>query len=322
MADATQTATLEEMLADAPRNWGRWGADDEIGSLNFLTSEEVLRGVKEVSSGEVFTLGAPVGSPDGDPVWPGRSGAVVLMTQDKSHYRAGKLKPLPGGLEYADDYITAFLQGSTQFDALGHTWYGDEIYNGHDADSTTGGMAKCGVDKIARHGVVGRGVLIDMARHRGKTSLESGETFDHNDLEEAAKAQGCTVEQHDNLVIRTGWLKVFYDHGAEAFYGDQFVEPGLTYSPELVEWFHDREIASLSTDTIANEVTAHAETGVVLPLHAALMRNLGVLFSEICWLDDLAGSCAKDNRWTFFYVAAPLNIVGGTGAPVNPVVIK
>jgi kynurenine formamidase len=161
-----------------------------------------------------------------------------------------------------------------------------------------------------------------MARHRGKTSLDSAETFDHNDLEEAAEAQGCTIEQHDNLVIRTGWLKVFYDEGAEAFYGDQFVEPGLTYSPELVEWFHDREIASLSTDTIANEVTAHAETGVVLPLHAALMRNLGVLFSEICWLDDLADSCAKDNRWTFFYVAAPLNIVGGTGAPVNPVVIK
>ena len=81
---------------------------------------------------------------------------------------------------------------------------------------------------------------------------------------------------------------MFYEHGAEAFYGDTFVEPGLTYSPELVEWFHDREIASLSTDTIANEVTSHAESGVVLPLHAALMRNLGVLFSEICWLDELA----------------------------------
>ena len=322
MTDATQTATLEEMLADAPRNWGRWGSDDEIGSLNFLTSEEVLRGVKEVSTGEVFTLGAPVGSPDGDPVWPGRSGAVVLMTQDKSHYRAGKLKPLPGGLEYADDYITAFLQGSTQFDALGHTWYGDEIYNGHDADSTTGGMAKCGVDKIAKHGVVGRGVLIDMARHRGKTSLESGETFDHNDLEEAAKAQGCTIEPHDNLVIRTGWLRVFYEHGAEAFYGDTFVEPGLTYSPELVDWFKEREIVSLSTDSIANEVTIEPSSGIALPLHAALMRNLGVLFSEILWLEDLARDCAQDGSWSFMYAAAPINIVGGTGAPVNPLVIK
>src|SRR5919109_5591749 len=158
MADATQTATLADMLADAPSNWGRWGSEDEIGALNFLTSEEVLRGVKEVRSGEVFTLGAPVGSPGGDPVWPGRSGATRLMTQDRSHYRAGKLKPLKGGLEYADDYITAFLQGSSQYDALGHTWYGDEIYNGFSADTTTGGMAKCGVDKIAKRGVVGRGV--------------------------------------------------------------------------------------------------------------------------------------------------------------------
>jgi kynurenine formamidase len=322
MADVTQVATLEDLLADAPKNWSRWGPDDEIGALNFLTSEEVLRGVREVSSGEVFTLGAPVGSPGGDPVWPGRSGAVKLMTQDKSHYAAGKLQPLKGGLEYADDYITAFLQGSTQFDALGHTWYGDEIYNGHPAESTTGGMAKAGVDKIAKHGVVGRGVLIDMARHRAKEALESGETFGVDDLEAAARKQGCAIEQHDNLLIRTGWLRVFYDHGPDAFYGDQFVEPGLTYSPELVEWFHEREIASLSTDTIANEVTAHPESGIVLPLHAALMRNLGVLFSEICWLEELADSCASDGRYTFLYAAAPLNIVGGTGAPVNPVAIK
>ena len=157
-----------------------------------------------------------------------------------------------------------------------------------------------------------------MARHRGKDVARVGETFNHNDLEEAAKAQGCTIDAHDNLVIRTGWLRVFYEHGAEEFYGDTFVEPGLTYSPELVEWFHDREIASLSTDTIANEVTSHAESGVVLPLHAALMRNLGVLFTEICWLDELAESCAADDRWTFFYAAAPLNIVGGTGGAGEP----
>jgi kynurenine formamidase len=322
MTTVDQQQTLEGLLADAPKNWGRWGDDDEIGCLNFLSPEEVLRGIRHVKAGKVFTLGLPIGNPGGDPVWPGRSGAMRLMTQDRSHYIAGKLQPLPGGLEYADDYISAFLQGSSQYDALGHTWYGDKIYNGYDAQTTTGGLAKCGVDKLAKRGVVGRGVLIDMARHRGKKALKSGETFSVDDLEAAAESQGVSIEQHDNLLIRTGWLSVFYDEGPDAFYGDQFVEPGLTYSPELVKWFHEREIVSLSTDTIANEVTFEPETNIVLPLHAALMNNLGVLFSEIIWLDDLAEDCAADGQWAFLYAAAPIHVVNGTGAPVNPIVVK
>jgi kynurenine formamidase len=244
------------------------------------------------------------------------------MTQDKSYYRAGKKEPFAGGLEYADDYITAFLQGSSQYDALGHTWYGDEIYNGHSADTTTGGMEKCGVDKIAKQGVVGRGVLIDMARHRGKKALDTGETFGLEDVEAAAESQGVKIEKHDNLLIRTGWLSIFYDEGPDAFFGDTFVEPGLTYSEELVRWFHETEIVSLTTDTIANETTADPETGIVLPLHAALMRNLGVLLSEIIWLEELAEDCADDGRWSFLYAAAPVHVVGGTGAPVNPICIK
>jgi kynurenine formamidase len=89
-----------------------------------------------------------------------------------------------------------------------------------------------------------------------------------------------------------------------------------------VEWFQQREIPSLVTDTIANEVTFEPGSGVALPLHCALMRNLGVALTEIAWLDDLAGACAGDGQWTFFYVAAPLKVVGGTGAPVNPVAIR
>ena len=112
----------------------------------------------------------------------------------------------------------------------------------------------------------------------------------------------------------------WYRSTPAAFY-DKFVEPGLTYSPELVKWFQDKEIPNLVTDTIANEVTFDPATGFVLPLHLALMRNLGVLFTEMAWLDDLADTCASTGRYTFLYTAAPLKIVGGTGAPVNPIVI-
>jgi kynurenine formamidase len=109
--------------------------------------------------------------------------------------------------------------------------------------------------------------------------------------------------------------------GAEQFYAD-FVEPGLTYSAELVEWFHTMEIPNLLTDTMANEVTIDPVSGAMLPLHGALMRNLGVTFTELCDLSRLAADCADDGQWDFLYVAAPLKIVNGTGAPVNPVVIK
>ncbi|SHK41163.1 hypothetical protein SAMN05443637_1061, partial [Pseudonocardia thermophila] len=101
-----------------------------------------------------------------------------------------------------------------------------------------------------------------------------------------------------------------------------FCEPGLTYSRELVEWFQTKEIPNLVTDTIANEVTYEPNTGVALPLHCALMRNLGVTLTEIAWLDDLADACAADGRWSFLYAAAPLKVVDGTGAPVNPIAIR
>jgi kynurenine formamidase len=310
-----------ELLKNAPRNWGRWGEEDEVGSLNFLTHEEVLRGVRAVSSGKTFTLQVLMGHPEGDPVWPGRAQPVRINVMDKGHYLCGKGVPFPGHAEYADDMLIMYLQGSTQYDALGHVWCDDQLYNGYDAKTTAGKMDKASVLPIAERGVVGRGILIDMARFRGKDVLEPGETFTHEDVMKAAAAQGARIEKHDILVIRTGWIGSFYARDKVEFYKN-FIEPGLTYSPELVRWFHEMEIPNLVTDTIANEVTVDPVSGVALPLHNALMRNLGVTFTEIASLDKLAEDCAGDRQYSFLYVAAPLKVVGGTGAPVNPVAIK
>lgn len=316
------TPPMREILGeDTPSNWGKWGPDDEIGSLNYLGADEVLRGIRCARQGKVFTLMVHMGNPSGDPVWPGRRGAEKLMVIDEGTFQGDKAPQFPGGLHYADDFVTAFLQGSTQYDALGHVWYDGKIYNGFDANTTIGGMSKAGVLPIGEKGVVGRGVLIDMARHRGKDHLDKGETFDHNDLEAAAAAQGVAIEPRSILVIRTGFIEYFYTVPQAEFY-DGFNEPGLTYSRQLVEWFRDMEIPNLVTDTIANEVTYEPDSGAALPLHCALMRNLGVTFTEICKLDDLAADCARDGQWDFLYTAAPLKVVRGTGAPVNPVAIK
>lgn len=320
----TEAPAMRDVLgADAPTNWGKWGPDDEVGCLNYLDASEVLRGIRHVRTGEVFTLQAPMGHPKGDPVFPGRKSIDRENILDESSWDPGTTgaPEIPGGLHYADDVATIFLQGSSQYDALGHVWYDGKIWNGYDAGTTVDGLDKASVLPIAEKGVVGRGVLIDMARHRGKAHLDKGETFDHDDLLEAAESQGVTIEKHDILIIRTGFIGYWYETTPDEFYAD-FNEPGLRHSRALVEWFRDTEIPNLVTDTIANEVTKDPESGVMLPLHCALMRNLGVTLSEVVWLDDLAEACAGDGRWSFLYAAAPLKVVQGTGAPVNPIAIR
>ncbi len=131
---------------------------------------------------------------------------------------------------------------------------------------------------------------------------------------------GVEIQKRDVLVIRTNFLQLFFEQG-EAFY-EGFNEPGLVYSPELVQWFQDMEIPNLVTDTIANEVTVDPDNGVALTLHNALMRNLGVAFTEIADLEQLAADCAEDGQYAVLYVAAPLKVAQGSGSPVNPVVIK
>jgi kynurenine formamidase len=319
-----QVPSLGELLADYPKNWGRWGADDEVGALNYLGPESVLAGLKVIRSGKVFTLQVPMANPAGDPIWPGgRSKPVRVNVIDKGHFLSGKMPSAPGGIEGCDDMIHCYLQGSTQYDALGHAWFGDQIYNGYDARTTIGGMTKASIQPIAEKGIVGRAVLLDIARLRDKRSLERGETFTHEDLLAAASAQGVEIRQRDILLIHTGWIGLYF-RDPQAFYGDGkgWLEPGLTLSRALVDWFHEMEIPNIVTDTMANEVTVDPVIGVVLPLHVALLSYLGISFTEIAALDALSDDCADDGQYECFYVAAPLKVVQAAGSPVNPVVIK
>ena len=325
MSETMQSSTIpqiSEYLKDSPKNWGKWGPNDEVGALNYLTPDVVLLAVRSVRQGKVFTLQIPMAHPAGDPVWPGsgRTSAQRFMTLDKGHFLAGKGPAFPGGLEGADDYMSTYLQGSTQYDALGHVWFDDELWNGYDAKGTIGGLSQASVYPIATRGVVGRGILLDMARFRGKQELDYGETFSHEDLLACATHQGVEIQKRDILVIRTGIMGRFYRVSREEF-GRGFIEPGLLYSPELVTWFQAMEIPNLVTDTFGNEATIQPGHIHAL-LHGALMRNLGIAFSELAWLEDLATDCAADHQYDFLYTAGPLKVVAAAGAPVNPVVIK
>ena len=313
---------MREILADSPSNWGRWGDNDELGAINFLDNTEVLRGAAEIQRGATFTLGTRLGDPIGDPVAPDRTGSHRVNTRDKSSYEAGKVEPFYGGLEFADDLVVMYLQGTTHTDALGHAWYDNEIYNGYPASSTVQSMEKASILPIAQHGVIGRGVLLDVARYRGKDHLDRAESFTLIDLLDTAKSQGLEIQPHDVLLVRTGWLPSFFNGNQDAFRQEPFIEPGLEFEPAVAEWFHRMEIPAYCTDTITNELTLQANSGVNSILHGALMRNLGIVFKEMLDLDALATDCAEDGRYAFLFVSAPLKVVGGTGAPMNPVAIK
>jgi hypothetical protein len=317
--------SMNDLLgSDTPKNWGKWGPDDEVGALNYLDAKEVLRGAQHIRTGDVFTLQIQMGRSDGpgDPLWPGRRAMEKKMELDESTWDGDGAPQFPGGLHYADDTAVLFLQGSTQYDALGHVWYDGQLWNGYDARSTVGTMDKASVLPIAEKGIVGRGVLIDMARHRGKDWLEKGETFDHTDLEAAASAQGVTIEPHDILCIRTGFLKYWYElNDKESFY-DGFNEPGphvLARARRVVpaargpqpRHRHDRQRGHLRAGLRCGPAAAlRADAQPRGHAHRdRLVRGAGRRLRE-------------DGRWTFLYAAAPLKVVGGSGAPVNPIAIR
>ena len=190
------------------RNWGRWGDDDERGTVNLVTPERLVAAAALVRQGKVFDLGIPFDE-NGPQPGGGRINPVHLMSQ------TGDTQVFPGGFKYADDYIFMPLQGATQWDSLAHVYYDDQLYNGFPAsDVTVVGAFHDTIDKIAK-GVAGRGVLLDIARLKGVDWLEAGYVITPDDLEAAMAAQGgVEVGPGDILVFRTGWRRFFLERGS------------------------------------------------------------------------------------------------------------
>lgn len=320
-----ESVTIQTVLDSKPKNWGAWGEDDQIGALNYLTAEQVKASTGSVVNGKVFTLQIPMTHGSG-PVFPGRAATMHFMAQDESSFVAGKMDPMPGGVKFSDDVAFMYLQGTTHVDALGHAWYNDQVYGGKSAQSTVGGHSHADISALGEKGIVGRGVLLDVGRHSGtdtNNQLSPGTCITLEDLTETAKSQKTEIRKRDILVIRTGSIQRYYDDKADPAWS-AMSEPGLCYSEELVAWIKDMEIPVIAADNLGVEKVAQEIDGaqIVIPLHAALIRDLGVVLSEIYWLEDLAADSAEDGVYSFMFIASPLKMEGGTGSPVNPIAIK
>jgi kynurenine formamidase len=293
-------------------NWGRWGPDDEVGTLNLVTPEHIRAAAAEVRSGTVFQLSIPVGRDGPQTGLGGRLNPVHLMTMQHSDWD-------PAGLQVADDWISMPLQSGTQWDALSHIAYDGLMYNGHSADQVSArfGARRLAVDAMTGR-LTGRGVLLDIARLRGVDWLAAGTAIAPAELEAAERAQGVTVGAGDFLLVRTGWRARFLADGVD---GWMTSEPGLDF--DCARWLHDREVAAVGSDNWAVEVLpASDKAGVLLPLHCILIRDMGMPLAEILDLDALAVDCAGDGRWSFLFVAPPLHISNAVGSPTTPIAIK
>jgi kynurenine formamidase len=225
---------------------------------------------------------------------------------------------LGDGVRVSDDFIAMPLQGATQWDSLAHVGYDERFYNDVPVQAVTSlaGATRNGIDNVCP-GVVGRGVLVDVARHRGVEWLEAGEVIEPDELEAALSRQGVAVGRGDILAVRTGWRrKALVDGWA----GWLQANPGLGVA--CAEWMHDREVAAVVSDNWCIEVQPAVESTSPLPLHCVLIRDMGMILGEIFDLEALAEDCASDGVWDFLLCAPPLRVTGGVGSPVSPLAIK
>jgi kynurenine formamidase len=295
-------------------NWGRWGKDDRIGTLNHITDARRAAAGKLIKTGKLFELGLAVHSQGIQRGGGVRSNPLHLMSLTPLDLRGRA-----DGAIITDDYIIMPLQSVTQWDGLAHFGYDGFFYNGTPADTVTtlGGSAVLSIHQIAEKGIAGRGVLLDIARLKEVDRLESGYAITPDDLDAAEKAQGVKVGPGDILLIRTGWIRHFTVDKAIDKYWEG--EPGIHLS--CAEWLHKRDVAAICSDDWAVEVIEHgAPFG--LPIHSVLIRDMGMTLGEIFVLEDLAADCAKDGVYEFFFASPPLKVISGVGSPITPLAIK
>jgi kynurenine formamidase len=318
MRKPVNRAAIDEAARELS-NWGRWGADDQIGTLNNIEPADIVAAAGLIRKGKVFSLGLSLKEPIQSGLFGGRWNPIHTMLATGTDAAAGNQdEPFPY-LRYADDAINMPCQASTQWDALCHIFLDDKMYNGYDATLVDArGAKKLGIEHV-RDKMVGRGVLLDIARWKGVDSLDDGYAVTNDDLDACAKAQGVEIRKGDFVIIRTGHQERCLAKKDWTGYagGDA---PG--YAFETAYWIRKHDIAAICSDTWGCEVRPNETKDANQPWHWIVIPAIGISMGEIFYLKELAEDCAADKVYEFFFVAPPLHLPGGAGSPINPQAIK
>ncbi|CAN0430040.1 unnamed protein product [Ectocarpus sp. 12 AP-2014] len=326
-------------------NWGEFGSDDQLGRVNLIGPEQVLKGVKEVREGVTFCLSLPLDIPGGNVLNPRRSppqlSPTALGNDQYINFPLASHNPTLRDV-ISDDQVVLSLQYSTQWDSLAHVgalFDGDgdgklerRYYNGYVADQDVLNLShepaqrhdsyakRLGIETLAVHGMQGRAVLVDLKRVYG-----SGRTLvGHEKLMEALGQLNVVVEQGDMLVLRTGFAEALLDmQGAPQ--PDVLKNIGAVLDGRdqtLLDWITESGIAAICADNYAVEnLDSELEPGCCskLPLHHHCLFKLGLPLAELWYLKDLAEWLHSRERNRFLLTAPPLRLPGAIGSPVTPV---
>lgn len=307
MAPPTPTQTELVSWYSSLSTWGRWGPDDDLGTLNYIGDRQRTRAMALAEEGSVVSCALPletstVALPD---VSPGPRAQRVVITD-------GTDQAPPGSRVVAYDALFVAPHGPivTHLDAPRHTVVDGTSYNGLPA----GAPGPRGTIAAAGQGIVGRGVLLDVPRCQGRDWLDDGEPILPQDLEACEAAGSIRVEAGDILFVRTGYRARMPGGPAER----HAPRPGLQAA--CLPWLHEREVAVVASD-VAVDVIPHGYDDIGLPIHAIGMWAMGLWLVDNCQLESLGNACDRLDRWEFLAVLAPLPIQDATASPVNPMAL-
>jgi kynurenine formamidase len=292
-------------------NWGVWGDQDDRGTLNYITPEYVKNAVGLVRSGRSLSMAVPMNKVAGpDNPHPVAHYMTMVFDGDSSM----------GEPRFCLDFMAGEVHGDchTHIDALCHVSYEGQLFNGKNAtDITTRGPRFQDITAYA-NGIIGRGVLLDIARFRGVNWLEPGEAVTPEELEQCEKAQGVRLRQGDILVFRTGHHRRRLELGPwnNGYHGEG--KAGLHAT--AMRLLHERKVAAFFPDGDGETVPSNVE-GVAYPVHALQIAAMGMVCADSLNLEDISAVCETERRWEFLVVAAPLRLPGGTGSYFNPIAI-
>ena len=284
-------------------NWGRWGQDDERGTLNLLTDEKRRAAAQLVEDGVSVSM------------------ALELNTQrdavNANPFEHTLSTSTFTGHAVAGDVYRVQYHGfaHSHVDGLPHFAHNGQLYNGFPVS----GLQETGADKLGIHnagnGIVARGVLVDMARHKGVEYLEPGTAITVTDLEEWEQATGIRVGSGDVLLIRTGRWEAVRQIGQW-----NFVQRAAGAHASVARWRKERDVAVIGSDGVSDVMPSGLE-GMANPLHELVIVGLGMPILDNLDLDAVAREATMRERWEFMFVGAPLRVRGGTGSPLNPLAI-
>jgi kynurenine formamidase len=308
--------TLEEFerVFESVKNWGRWGPNDERGTMNYVTPEKIAAAARLVRTGRTVSMAIPINTVAG-PDNPHPAVHLLAMGHDVdigSH-----------GLTFGMCYLGMISHGDchTHVDGLNHIGYKGLLYNGKPATVTlTSRMAKWGGIDAYANGIVGRGVLLDAPRHRGVKWLEPGEAVNRAELEAIERAEGVTVGEGDFLVFRTGHHARRLELGAWSCDYPPAGQGKAGLDVDTIPWMHERKIAGFLPDGDGETVPSGIE-GMLYPIHPLQITAMGMLAADSLNLEDVAKTCEEEGRWEFLVVGLPLRLPGATGSAWNPVAI-